>query len=50
MATIINLDGVRDTVNGINGRGKKRDGVTVAAGRVSGQDVTNQVTTAPDTK
>lgn len=48
MAVVINVLTVPTT--GINGRGKKRDGTTYAAGRVSGQDVTNQVTTAPDTK
>ena len=48
MAVLTNLIAV--IANGINGRGKKRDGTTYGTGRTSGQDVTNQATTAPDTK
>jgi hypothetical protein len=48
MAVVLNP--THEPANGINGRGKKRDAVTVATGRVAGQDVTNQLTTAPDTK
>lgn len=48
MAVIKNPEPV--PTQGINGRGKKRDGTTYGTGRTSGQDVTNQLTTAPDTK
>lgn len=48
--SIVNNQWATVEVVGINGRGKKRDGATIATGRVMGADVTNQLLTAPDTK
>lgn len=51
MVLVVNTSNV--PANGINGRGKKRDAVVMTVGGRSvtaGEDVTNQVTRAPDTK